>query len=140
MPRAKTGSRSISVRGIEFGRTFLPAQDYLKTVDNLVVQVGVGGLFAILVLREVRAMVGEFRIGRRNGNGPGSRGSSGEKSPEFWQSEMRKAAVEAFAMTATPALTQQTELLREIRDGQRRLSEEVLKMAAQRSAGKGART
>jgi len=106
-------------------------------MDNLLLQLGVGGLFAILALREVRGLLGELSGWRKSSNGPNT---SGAKSPEFWQAEMRKAAVEAFAMTATPALEQQTELLREIRDGQRRLSEEVLRMAGHRSVGKGART
>jgi len=106
-------------------------------MDNLVVQLGVGGLFAILALREVRGLLAELSGWRKNPNGPNA---AGAKSPEFWQAEMRKAAVEVFAITATPAREQQTELLREIRDGQRRLSEEVLRMAGNRSAGKGART
>jgi len=106
-------------------------------MDNLLLQLGVGGLFAILALREVRGLLGELSGWRKNANGPNA---SGAKSPEFWQAEMRKAAVEAFAMTATPALEQQTELLREIRDGQRRLSEEVLKMATRQAARKGTRT
>ena len=91
---------------------------------------GVGGVVLILALKEIRAILAE-RAGRKNGNG--TVGTSGSKSPEFWQAEFRSAMTESFVNTALPVLTQQTKILEEIRDEQRRLSDEMLKMVARQS-------
>ena len=99
-------------------------------------QLGVAACAVILILREVRALIPELRTARKNGNGANRPVTSGEKPPEYWQREFRTAAAEAFSTTAMPALNQQTEILREIREGQKDLSNEVLKLAA-RQAGRG---
>ena len=74
--------------------------------DQLVWQIGAGGLLALLVLREVFSFLRE-----RN-----RAGAAGDKSVDFWRMEMRTAFAEGFAVTLKPSLEAQTQLLREIRD------------------------
>ena len=119
-------------------------------MENLLLQIGAGGTLAILALREVRGILAETQAKRKNGNGgssirnAGIEETSGAKPPEYWQAEMRKAAAEGFSTAALPILTQQsekltqqTEILADMRDEQRRLSDEMLKMAARQTARRG---
>ena len=121
-------------------------------MENLLLQIGAGGTCAILILREVRGILAETQGKRKNGNGANGASirrleaeeSSGAKPPEYWQAEMRKAAAEGFSTAALPILTQQSEkltqqtaILADIRDEQRRLSDEMLKMAARQPARRG---
>jgi hypothetical protein len=73
--------------------------------SELVWQMGAGGLFAVLVLREV---FGFLRA--RNQNGAGS------KPVDFWRLELRAAVNEGMAVTLKPLIETQIQLLREIRD------------------------
>jgi len=74
--------------------------------NQLIWQIGAGGLLALLVLREVFGFLREK-----------SRAiAAGDKSVDFWRMEMRSAFAESFAVTLRPFLEAQNQLLREIRD------------------------
>lgn len=73
---------------------------------QLLWQLGAGGLFALLVLREVFAFL---RDRSRNG-------SAGSKPVDFWRLEFRAAINEGLASTLKPLIETEIQLLREIRD------------------------
>lgn len=74
--------------------------------NQLIWQIGAGGLLALLVLREVFGFLREK-----------SRAiAAGDKTVDFWRMEMRSAVAECFSVTLRPFLEAQTQLLREIRD------------------------
>ena len=75
--------------------------------DNLT-QIGVGGIFALLVIREVLA----FLNVRKQANG---RMTAGEHTAEFWQADQRKAVAETISITVLPILANQTAILNEMR-------------------------
>jgi hypothetical protein len=82
--------------------------------DNLlsgVTQIGVGGMFALLLLRETFAFINK----RGNGNGNGKT-DSGAQSVAFWQLEIRNAVNESVSQQIVPHLQAQTRVLEEIRD------------------------
>ncbi len=87
-------------------------------------QVSVGGILAILVLREVFGFL-RTRNGARSANS-----SSGNRPVEYWQVDMRKALAEAFQTSILPALSNQTDLLREIRDEQKETHKAIYDLAA----------
>ena len=72
-------------------------------------QLGIGGVVAILVIREVL----KFLARPKNGNGGQS---AGQKSVEFWQNEHRTTIKDSMNDILRPFLSNQIELLREIRD------------------------
>lgn len=74
--------------------------------EQLVWQIGAGGLLALLVLREVFSFMRERTRAI----------AAGDKSVDFWRMEMRTAFAEGFSVTLKPFLEAQTQLLREIRD------------------------
>jgi hypothetical protein len=85
--------------------------------DNIlsgVTQVGVGGIFAIFILREVFTFIN--KRGNGNGNGNGSKTDSGGQSVAFWQLEIRNAVNESVTQQIVPHLQAQTRVLEEIRD------------------------
>lgn len=82
--------------------------------DNLlsgVTQIGVGGIFALFILREVFTFI---KSQRTNGNGNGQ--AAGTQSAAFWQLEIRKAVDESVGSTMVPHLQAQTKVLEDIRD------------------------
>jgi hypothetical protein len=74
--------------------------------NQLIWQIGAGGLLALLVLREVFGFLREKNRAT----------AAGDKSVDFWRMEMRSAFAECFAATLKPFLEAQNQLLREIRD------------------------
>ena len=70
-------------------------------MDDLVVQLGVGGIFAILVIRIVFDFLGKSK---RNG-------SSGALDPAYWKQEFRTAVRDEIA----PLAERSREELREIK-------------------------
>ena len=74
-------------------------------------QVGVGGIFAILLLREVFG----FLKHRKNN------GAAGERSVEFWQQQQQVIIAENLKLSVIPILDKQTAILDELRLGQTRL-------------------
>ncbi|MGH9651680.1 MAG: hypothetical protein ACRD3I_14590, partial [Terriglobales bacterium] len=108
--------RSILVCRIEFSRKI--------KMEPTLTGLGVGGLVLILALREIRTILAD-RAGRKNGNGAG--GASGNKPPEFWQVEFRKATAEVFETLVLPLLKQQTEILGRLETAMQKLWEENLK-------------
>lgn len=118
-------------------------------MESMLLELGVGGLFAVMLVRETRSILEIALAKRRNANGNGNgavhgrrqsdQETLGEKAPEYLQIETRKAATEAFSSTVKPLLLEQVRILGEIRGEQRRLSDEILKMAARRENEEGRR-
>ena len=77
-------------------------------MDSTFTQVGIGGLLAILIIREVFA----FLKNRK------SNGASGEQSKEFWQSEIRKITTEVIVTVVVPILSSQVLILVEMKKNQ----------------------
>lgn len=78
-------------------------------VPDIVLQLGVGGIFCILVLREVFGF-----LQRRKGNG-----SSGDRSVDYWKTEIEAATAKAMAPLSQVMLSQgqrQLDILEDIRD------------------------
>lgn len=85
-------------------------------------QIGVPGIVAILLLREVFG----FLKSRQNGkNGP-----AGEKSIEYWQQQFQGIMSEALKASVIPILASQTAILSELRIQQQRLVELLLERRA----------
>lgn len=80
-------------------------------MDTLLTQVGVGGIFTVLVLREVFTF-----LKTRKANG-----ASGDQSVEFWQQQQQLIIAENLKMSVIPILDKQTAILDEIRLGQARV-------------------
>ena len=77
-------------------------------------QVGVGGIFAVILIREVLG----FLAKRKNSQTV----LAGEMPPEYWQAEQRKAITEVMVTTIVPLLANhqtilfnQTQILNEMR-------------------------
>lgn len=70
-------------------------------------QIGVGGVFALLVIREVLS----FLKSRKNG----STKLAGELTSDYWQAEQRKATSEIIIAIVVPILSNQTAILNELR-------------------------
>lgn len=87
--------------------------------DNIYLQLGVGGIFAILVIRVVLDALP--KLSRKDGNGKASR--SGDLDPAFWQMEFRAAVREGI--DTSPTMARQTEILSAIKELQRELVQEV---------------
>lgn len=73
--------------------------------NELLWQIGAGGMFAVLILREVFTFLREKT---RNG--------AGNKSVDFWRMELRAAVNEGLTTTLKPLIETEIQLLREIRD------------------------
>ena len=73
-----------------------------------ITQIGVGGIFAVLVLQ----MVFKFLAQKRNGG----KETAGDKTVEFWQAQQRASTKEVLRDELAPFLASQTEILREIRE------------------------
>jgi hypothetical protein len=83
--------------------------------------VGLGGLLALLVLREVF----NFLKSKNNGNG---RPTAAEQSIEFWREQVRSIAMEILAHTVNRTLDQQVEIATEIRDLQRDINDGIIRL------------
>jgi hypothetical protein len=83
--------------------------------------VGIGGLLALLVLREVFS----FLKSRKNG-----KPTAGEQSIEFWREQIRDLIIQILAQTITRALDQQIMVTAEIRDLQKSTNEGIIKLIA----------
>lgn len=81
--------------------------------DNTAIQIGIGGLFALMVIREVLG----FLKTRSNGKRSSVEHTAGDLSPEFWQADSRKAVAEVIAITVVPMLAAETAILAELRSG-----------------------
>ncbi len=86
---------------------------------GLVTQLGVGGIFCILTLREV------FSYLRYRGRG---NGAAGDKPTEYWRIEMRQAITETFTAQMLPVLNNQSAILRDIRDAQQKANEGIAEL------------
>ena len=84
---------------------------------EVVYQVGIGGTLALLVLKEVFGYVKSVKL-NGNGNGNGRSTTSGDKPPEFWQMEFRRANTESLNATIVPILNNQTDILKEMAKSQ----------------------
>ena len=73
--------------------------------DQALLQVGVGGILAILIIREVL----NFLRAR-----PDASDRAGDASPEYWQAEARKAMTEVMVTIIVPILATQTTILTEL--------------------------
>jgi hypothetical protein len=83
--------------------------------------VGMGGLLALLVLREVF----NFLKAKKNG-----RSSAGDQSVEFWREQLRELILQIMAQTITRTLDHQIMLSAEIRDLQKATNEGIIKLIA----------
>ncbi|MGD0986293.1 MAG: hypothetical protein ABR874_00695 [Candidatus Sulfotelmatobacter sp.] len=81
--------------------------------------VGIGGLLALLVLREVF----NFLKSKKNG-----KPTAGEQSIEFWREQMRDLILQILAQTITRTLDQQIMVSSEIRDLQKGTNEGIIKL------------
>lgn len=82
--------------------------------------VGIGGLLALLVLREVF----NFLKSRKSEKPT----SAGEQSVEFWREQMRDLILQILAQTITRTLDQQIMVSSEIRDLQKGTNEGIIKL------------
>ncbi|HZR59117.1 MAG TPA: hypothetical protein VFA74_19780 [Terriglobales bacterium] len=83
--------------------------------------VGLGGLLALLVLREVF----NFLKSRKNG-----RPTAGEQSIEFWREQIRELILQTLTQTLLRPLDQQLVVASEIRDLQKTTNEGIIKLIA----------
>ena|SRR5437867_1394064 len=92
-------------------------------------QLGVGGLIVLLCFRELL----RFLEKRKNGK---NSASSGERTVEFWHSQITTITTECLKGSVIPILANQTEILKSLASGQTDLAKEVFKLtyrAEQRS-------
>ncbi|HWY21971.1 MAG TPA: hypothetical protein VNX26_12175 [Candidatus Acidoferrum sp.] len=82
--------------------------------------VGIGGLLALLVLREVF----NFLKSRKSEKPT----AAGEQSVEFWREQMRDLILQILAQTITRTLDQQIMVSSEIRDLQKGTNEGIIKL------------
>jgi hypothetical protein len=81
--------------------------------------VGIGGLLALLVLREVF----NFLKAKKNG-----KPTAGDQSIEFWREQMRDLILQILSQTITRTLDQQIMVASEIRDLQKGTNEGIIKL------------
>lgn len=81
--------------------------------------VGIGGLLALLILREVFG----FLKSKRN-----SKPTAGEQSVEFWREQFRDLMLQVVEQTIRRAMDQQIVLTAEIRDLQKVTSDGIIKL------------
>ncbi len=95
------------------------AQSAAQNGFGVLTQMGVGGIFCILTLREV------FSYLRYRGRG---NGTAGDRSTEYWRIEMRQAMAEMFTAQMLPVLNNQSAILRDIRDAQQTANEGIAEL------------
>lgn len=82
--------------------------------------VGIGGLLALLVLREVF----NFLKTKRNGKPV----SAGEQSVEFWREQFRDILLPILSQTLSRTLDQQSMMIDDIRDLQKATNDGIVKL------------
>lgn len=82
-------------------------------MNETLTQVGVGGLLALLVLREVFQFL-KTRRHASHDNGAAIK-TAGDFPPEYWQNEQRKAIADVVITVVVPLLTGQATILNELR-------------------------
>jgi len=87
-------------------------------------QIGVGGLLAVFILREVFKFILEF-VSKKKANGQRQELNAGERPVEFWQAEHRKAIGEIVVALIVPILANQTRILDEMRRENAELNQNV---------------
>lgn len=80
---------------------------------NTLTQLGLGGVIAVLIIREVLGFLAKKRTTDLNS-------TSGYKSVEYWQQSIRSLVEAAIDAKLSPTLAEHSRLLREIQDDQRR--------------------
>jgi hypothetical protein len=84
-------------------------------------EVGIGGLLALLVLREVFG----FLKTKRNG-----RSTAGEQSVEYWREQIRELVVQILSQTIARALDQQLAIAIDTRDLQKCTNDGIIRLIA----------
>ena len=92
---------------------------------NDILQIGVGGAFALLVIREILKFVSEYK---KNGNSINKVTASGERSVEFWQKEIRTGVKDAFTESVLPAIIRQTEIMREMNESMSKAKDSITEL------------
>ena len=80
-------------------------------------EVALSGVLALLILKEVF----RFLRTKKDNNKP-----AGEFSPEYWQSEQRRAMTEVLVATIIPILSNQTTIMSDIRTTLSKQSESLV--------------
>lgn len=91
-------------------------------LNDYIVQIGVGGIFALMVIKEVLTFILNFSRNKKNGNGK----IAGDQSIEYWQAEQRKAVIEVFTTVVIPILSNQTLILNELRQANTDLHKDII--------------
>lgn len=89
-------------------------------MPDVLMQLGVGGIVALLVIREVLGF-----LNKRKENGQKKERVAGEMSPEFWQADYRKAVTEVVASIVVPILASQTSILSEMQRSNQDVSQKI---------------
>jgi hypothetical protein len=98
-------------------------------VPEPLTQLGVGGLLAYLIIKEVLSFL-KNRTTSSNGN-------SGEKPVSFWEQHIGASVQSAIDLKMVPHLEQQTEVLKEIRDSLKQMNDRTLELVVSDRAAKG---
>ena len=91
--------------------------------EQLLLQLGVGGIFTVLVLRTVF----EFLLKGKRSNG----NTAGDRSVEFWQTQSSDNLKNQIATNILPLLERQTNILEELKIGNSRVNESMIRSAIQ---------
>lgn len=86
-------------------------------------EVGLGGLLALLVLREVFNFL---KTTKKEVKSP----TAGEQSVEYWREQIRELVLQILGQTVTRTLDQQLVIASEIRDLQKGTNEGIIKLIA----------
>jgi hypothetical protein len=95
-------------------------------MDNALLQLGVGGIFALMVIDRVLTF-----LGRRKTLQEGLSLTAGERSVEFWQRATHEAAADAVSTLVLPILHRQTEILGKLEQTTSREVELLIGLRAQ---------
>lgn len=102
-------------------------------MQEIALQLGVGGIFAVMLIREVLNY-----LTKRNGHRTEGI-TSGEKSVEFWHQEIEGIVREVFISQLLPELQRQTDLLKLILNEQQKISKEISIFIAEQRIKEGMR-
>ena len=89
-------------------------------MDQTLVNLGVGGALALLVIREVLTFL-------KNRSLAGQR-TAGDQSPEFWQAEQRRAVTDVVVNVVVPILTRQNSILNELKNAQQEMNGQTIRI------------
>ena len=85
-------------------------------------QLGLGGIVAILLIREVLTYLKTLKS-TRNGQK-----AAGDLTPEYWQTEQRKAITEVVVTVVVPILTSQATILAELKSSQQQTNIQIVRI------------